>query len=193
MNPDYGCFAATDDMTPSSLEAFLLPESELFLIEPEPLDPPPGASARHRAITQMVAPDPAPPVPGFAFEVLTEADAAAMQALAALTQPGPFFRHTNRLGTFIGVKQDGALVAMAGERLRPTGYTEVSGVCTHPDHRGQGHAGALMRQVAANTVARGDTPFLTVYSDNAGAIALYETLGFRVRRELMLTALSRSG
>ena len=123
---------------------------------------------------------------------MTEADAAEMQALAALTQPGPFFRHTNRLGTFIGVRQDGALVAMAGERLRPTGYTEVSGVCTHPDHRGKGYAGALMRQVAHNIVARGDTPFLTSYTDNVGAIALYEALGFRIRRELMLTALSRA-
>lgn len=139
----------------------------------------------------MVAETPAAPLPGFSFVELTEADAPAMLALATLTEPGPFFRHTNRLGDFIGVKQGVALVAMAGERLRPPGYTEVSGVCTHPAHRGQGHAGALMREVAARIAGRGDTPFLTVYRENAGAIALYETLGFRIRRALTLTALRR--
>ena len=89
-----------------------------------------------------------------------------MLALATLTRPGPFFARTHQLGAFIGVKQDGRLVAMAGERMQPTGFTEVSGVCTHPDPRGRGYAGGLMRQVAARILARGETPFLHAYADN---------------------------
>ncbi len=86
---------------------------------------------------------------------------------------------------------------MAGERMKMFdetmgGFTEVSGVCTHPDHRGQGYAGGLMRIVAEKIIARGETPFLHVYADNAGAIALYETLGFRFRAALHFTLLSRA-
>ena len=96
-----------------------------------------------------------------------------------LTQPGPYAAHTNRLGDFIGVKQGGVLVAMAGERMKMPGLSEVSGVCTHPDHRGRGYAGALMRVVAERMLVRGETPWLHAYASNAGAIALYESLGFR--------------
>ena len=78
---------------------------------------------------------------------------------------------------------------MAGERLKPVGYTEVSGVCTHPDHRGKGYAAGLMRHVAGRIFARGETPFLHAYATNTGAIGLYETLGFRIRTEVTVTAL----
>jgi predicted GNAT family acetyltransferase len=81
---------------------------------------------------------------------------------------------------------------MAGERMKPAGFTEVSGVCTHPDHRGKGYAGGLMRVVAQKIAARGQTPFLHVYADNAGAIALYETLGFRFRAAMHFILLSRN-
>ena len=110
-----------------------------------------------------------------------------MLALATLTEPGPFRTNTHEFGGFIGVKQDGALIAMAGQRLRPMGHVEVSGVCTHPDHRGRGHAAALMAIVAQRIQARGDIPFLHSYAANAAANALYERLGYRVRRTLMLT------
>jgi predicted GNAT family acetyltransferase len=83
------------------------------------------------------------------------------------------------------------VVAMAGERMKPEGFTEVSGVCTLPDYRGRGYAGGLMRVVAARILARGEMPFLHVYADNAGAIALYETLGFRFRRALTMTVIRR--
>ena len=81
---------------------------------------------------------------------------------------------------------------MAGERLRPVGYTEVSGVCTHPDFRGRGYAGGLMQIVARRILARGETPFLHSYASNSGAIALYEALGFQLRRSIMLTVLVRA-
>jgi len=84
----------------------------------------------------------------------------------------------------------GQLAAMAGERMKPDGFTEVSGVCTHPDHRGRGYAGALSRIVAQRIVARGETPFLHAYADNAAAVGLYETLGFRIRARPVMTVLA---
>ena len=81
---------------------------------------------------------------------------------------------------------------MAGERLRPVGYTEVSGVCTHPQFRGRGYAGGLMQTVARRILTRGETPFLHSYASNSGAIALYEALGFRLRSSIMLTVLVRA-
>ncbi|MDG2523528.1 GNAT family N-acetyltransferase [Caulobacter segnis] len=121
---------------------------------------------------------------------LTDADAPQMLALATLTEPGPFFAQTHRLGEFWGVKDgDGRLLAMAGERMRLDGHTEVSGVCTHPDHRGHGHGAMLTWLVAARILARGETPFLHSYTANAGAVALYEALGFRPRALMTATFL----
>ncbi|MFC7377581.1 GNAT family N-acetyltransferase [Brevundimonas sp. GCM10030266] len=116
-----------------------------------------------------------------AFELLTDADGPEMLALATLTQPGPFFSKTHRLGSFIGIRRQGVLVAMAGERMTLDGFTEVSGVCTHPDHRGHGHAGALMRAVGQRILDRGDKAFLHARIGHAATIAFYETLGFRPR------------
>ncbi len=125
----------------------------------------------------------------FGFEALTEADAPEMLALATATKPGPFAARTHQLGDFVGVKHEGRLVAMAGERMKPDGFTEVSGVCTDPEYRGRGYAGGLMRAVAERILARGEVPFLHVYAHNAGAIALYEALGFTFRRALVMSVL----
>jgi hypothetical protein len=116
-----------------------------------------------------------------AFEALTDADGPEMLALATLTQPGPFFSKTHLLGPFIGIRHEGVLVAMAGERLSLDGFSEVSGVCTHPDHRGHGYAGALMRAVGRRILDRGDTVFLHARIGHTDTIAFYETLGFKPR------------
>jgi predicted GNAT family acetyltransferase len=105
-----------------------------------------------------------------------------MLDLVARTQPGPFLQRTVELGTYLGVRRDGALVAMAGERLHPPGFTEVSAVCTDPDHRGQGYAARLVQAVVAGIKERGDIPFLHATATNTNAIRLYEALGFRLHR-----------
>ncbi len=108
-------------------------------------------------------------------------DAADMVELATLTKPGPFGLRTHELGTYVGIRCAGQLVAMAGERLKVPGYTEVSAVCTHPDHTGKGYARVLMAEVMRGIRERGEIPFLHVRQDNARAVALYERLGFRTR------------
>lgn len=110
---------------------------------------------------------------------LGAADSAEMMELTALVKPGPFSTRTHELGDFYGIRVDGKLVAMAGERLKVPGHTEVSAVCTHPDHIGKGYAAAAMRQVIAGIEKRGETPFLHVRGDNDRAVELYERLGFR--------------
>lgn len=195
-DPDYGFFAGALDRSPDSLAALAAlvpPEGEIALVEAEPWPTVPGAAADTRAVVQMVCETLTPAEPA-AFEIipLTEEDAPQMRVLADLTRPGPFFSRTHRLGRFVGVKQDGRLIAMAGERMRPLGFTEVSGVCTHPDHRGRGLAGELMRRVAGRILEEGDTAFLHAYAANAGAIGLYRSLGFAHRREMIMTVLSRA-
>jgi len=125
--------------------------------------------------------------------LLRPADVPAMRALVALTEPGPFAARTNELGDYFGIFDGNRLVAMAGERLRPTGATEVSAVCTHPDYRGRGYAKALVSRVAAGIAARGELPFLHVYPHNRAAIATYQRLGFKERRKINLTVVRKPG
>ncbi|GII82219.1 hypothetical protein Ssi03_02090 [Sphaerisporangium siamense] len=113
---------------------------------------------------------------------LGAADVPEMLDLVARCKPGPFLPRTVEMGTYLGVRHRGALVAMAGERLRPRGWTEISAVCTDPGHRGEGLASRLVLAVAAGIRARGETPCLHAAAANTAAIRLYENLGFRLRR-----------
>ncbi|MCW6529712.1 GNAT family N-acetyltransferase [Sphingomonas lycopersici] len=193
----YGVFAAVADQSDASLAGLadlIAEQGDVALLEADPPARIPGVAVVSQDLgVQMVAPQLTPgPRVDFAIVPLSEADAPAMRALTALTEPGPFFARTHQLGDFVGVKIDGELIAMAGERMKPDGFTEVSGVCTHPDHRGRGYAGALMRHVATRILGRGETPFLHAYAANTGAIALYEALGFTLRREVLMTRLTRA-
>lgn len=188
-------FAATEGAAHlDDLAALVAVHGDVALLEPEPPPPVPGTRiVSQQAGVQMWAERLAGGVaPDAGIAPLGDANAAAMLALATLTEPGPFLSATHRLGDFFGIRHGGELVAMAGERLKPDGFTEVSGVCTHPAHRGRGRAGALMRHVAARILARGETPFLHAYAANTGAIDLYRTLGFAVRREVVMTRLARA-
>jgi predicted GNAT family acetyltransferase len=196
-DPTYGVFAAVENRSAASLAslgALVAAHGDVALLEVDPPTDVPGVAVVSQDIgVQMVATRlTSGPSSGCEIVSLHEDDAPDMLALATLTEPGPFFERTHRLGDFFGVKVDGRLVAMAGERMKPEGFTEVSGVCTHPDHRGRGYAGALMRQVARRIRERGEVPFLHAYASNRGAIALYETLGFTVLREVLMTRLTRA-
>jgi ribosomal protein S18 acetylase RimI-like enzyme len=113
---------------------------------------------------------------------LGPADVPEMLALADRTKPGPFLPRTIEMGTYLGIRQGGALVAMAGERMHPPGWTEISAVCTDEAWRGHGFASRLIRALAVGIRARGETPFLHVVAANTHAVKLYEALGFRLRR-----------
>ncbi|MFI6353861.1 GNAT family N-acetyltransferase [Streptomyces sp. NPDC050743] len=102
--------------------------------------------------------------------------------LVARTRPGPFHQRTVEMGGYLGIRHEGRLIAMAGERLRPPGWTEISAVCTDPGHRGRGLATRLVRAVAFGIRERGDTPFLHAAAGNTPAIRLYESIGFTLRR-----------
>lgn len=197
VHPEFGLFAgAVDNSTEAlaDLGSLVARHGDVGLVEVFDIPPVPGTRVVSAAVCWQMIAKAITPAKTSAFEIvsLTDADAPEMLALATLTKPGPFFIRTHELGSFVGVRVDGKLAAMAGERMRPQGFTEVSGVCTHPDHRGQGYAARLMQHVAGRILASGETPFLHSYADNAGANHLYESLGFRMRREVVFTVLSRA-
>ncbi|MFF4009865.1 GNAT family N-acetyltransferase [Streptomyces sp. NPDC001717] len=124
---------------------------------------------------------------------LGPADVPEVLALIELTRPGPFRPRTVELGTYLGIRHRGRLVAMAGERLRPPGWTEISAVCTHPGHRGRGLATRLVRAVAAGIRERGEVPFLHTAASNTDAIRLYESIGFTLRHRPFFMAVRAPG
>ena len=194
--PGVNLFAsACDDSAPalSALAALVQPGEQVYILQVPPIVVPPGLSARKRARGVQMVRTRAAPIPGAHDDILklTDADAPEMLALAKLTEPGPFLARTHTMGTFIGIRSGGRLSAMAGERFRFPGYTELSGVCTHPDFRGRGLARHLSAAVAHGIEARGQKPFLHAWKTNRAAIALYESLGFELRSEVNVAVLER--
>lgn len=124
---------------------------------------------------------------------LGSADSNDMLELAQRMKPGPFGKRTHETGHYIGVRDRGRLVAMAGERMQFDGYVEISAVCVDDEWRGRGVAGRLVRLLQRDIVQRGACPFLHVYSDNVTASALYERLGFELRRSFFVTQVKRDG
>ncbi len=190
--PDIIPFAAAADGGAGSLAALAAlprPREVMVLVEIMPPATPPGLVAvRTGAVTQMILARPAAAVDDARIEKLTEADAAEMLALAQLTEPGPFTLKAQALASFHGIRIDGRLAAMAGERMKVAGHSELSGVCVHPDFRGRGLARLLSIFVTRQILARGETPFLHAWENNTPAIRLYESIGYVQRATFNLLA-----
>jgi predicted GNAT family acetyltransferase len=168
-------------------------ERGIVLQVPEVVIPPQlHAASRGKGVQMVAKRDLRSEAAGDDLIPLSDSDAREMLALATLTQPGPFLARTPIMGEFLGIRVDGKLVAMAGERMRMPGCTEVSAVCTHPDFTGRGYAARLSTAVTAAIQARGDQPFLHAWKTNVRAISLYERLGFEHRIDVNVAVLERN-
>jgi predicted GNAT family acetyltransferase len=194
--PEIAPFGATADDSPeafAALGALISPEERVALVSLDKLRSYPGLDVvREASVIQMVA-DRETPAPSQRATpiVLGPSDVPEMLRLAEQTHPGPFGPRTHELGQYIGVRIDGALAAMAGERMRLDGAVEISAVCVRPDHRGKGYAALLVALLVRKLREEGAMPFLHAFTDNP-AIALYERLGFTTRKTLRLTVLGRA-
>lgn len=188
-------FEVPSDHNYDSLAALIPLGATLAVFLDEPYQPRSGWDFIVGApLLQMVCEKPTPYSVrnGHSIFELGSADSANMLQLTALTKPGPFGSRTHELGSYIGIREDGNLVAMAGERLKVPGFTEVSAVCTHPEHTGKGYAQSLMQELIGRIHERGEIPFLHVRQDNTRAIALYELLGFHARKLLHFAVLRKT-
>jgi predicted GNAT family acetyltransferase len=196
-HPDVAPFAALGSENPAAyraLHALLLPGEQVVLQSFDAMAPADALQMTHVGIVhQMVAThletggmDALEMIP------LSNADAPDMLDLAQKTKPGPFGKRTGEMGHYIGIRDEGRLIAMAGERMRPDGYVEISAVCVDYDWRGRGLAGRLVKTLGTQIEQRGEVPFLHVFSDNHSAIGLYERLGFELRRTFHLTRIGHA-
>jgi ribosomal protein S18 acetylase RimI-like enzyme len=180
-----GGFAETNEAGFDSLRGYLASGGALGILVPASIDAPRGLEIiLEGPLLQMIL-EYGGELPAIAkthdFLELGEADVPEMVALATITKPGPFGARTREMGTYLGIRKDGKLVAMAGERMKLPGYTEISAVCTHPEHLGHGYAGFLMTILAQRIRARGEVPFLHVRPENTRAVQIYKRLGFTRR------------
>ncbi|EHK67605.1 GNAT family N-acetyltransferase [Achromobacter arsenitoxydans] len=191
-HPDVAPFAAMASDAPeawAALGQLLSAGQQAALLSSNPVKPPPALRAQPvGVIHQMVATRRdacAADDPGIV--TLGPDDAPQMLALAEKTRPGPFCKRTHEMGRYIGVRAQGRLIAMAGERMHPAGHVEISAVCVDDAWRGKGFAGRLVQQLEDEIWQRGESPFLHVLSNNGSAIGLYERLGFGLRQTFFLT------
>ena len=189
-------FAAMADMSPPSFAALgdlMSRPDQAVLFTTEPVTAPAEFKLLLAASgEQMIGAPVETPIRLAEIITLGAADVPAMMELTKLTRPGPFTPRTHELGTFLGIRIDGQLVAMAGERMKPANYTEMTSVCVHPNYRRRGYAQMLLGAVSRQIVARGEIPFLHVFSDNTAAIALYRRQGMEIRRRIFVTVLGRA-
>jgi ribosomal protein S18 acetylase RimI-like enzyme len=190
-----GPFADMPDMSPegfAALGALMSPSELAVLFTSDPVTPPEGFKILLAETGEQLIGTPAEcSIPGMEPVRLGADDVPAMMELTELTKPGPFSARTHELGTFLGIRIDGQLVAMAGERMKPANYTEMTAVCVHPSHRGRGYGQLLLAAISRQILARGEIPFLHVFSSNSSAIALYQRQGMEIRRRLCVTVLQK--
>lgn len=124
---------------------------------------------------------------------LEEKDIPAMLELTELTKPGPFVSRTIDFGGYFGIFEGERLISMAGKRLSPDPFTEISAVCTQPHFGGKGLPFQIMQQIIQEIRLDGKIPFLHVYPENLPAIKLYTKLGFEPRASLRTYFLEKIG
>jgi predicted GNAT family acetyltransferase len=188
-------FADMAEMSPrgfANLGAMMLGSEIAVLFTPDPVTAP----AEFRVVLaepgeQMIGTPVDVPAGDVDILTLGADDVPDMMALTALTKPGPFSARAHELGTFLGIRIGGELVAMAGERMKPADYTEITAVCVHPSHRGRGYGQILLSAVSRQIVARGEIPFLHLFTSNESALALYRRQGMEIRRRLHVTVLQK--
>ncbi len=198
--PEVGPLAGFAEPTPEAYASLgkLVPvgnRAGLFLEAPANRDDVEAAGFKiveQDSLLQMIYSDCELPSREIEFVPMTAADSPEMLALATMMKPGPFGTRTHELGTYIGVRREGQLAALAGERMHVPGFTEISAVCTHPNHSGHGYATALMVELIQQIRRRGEIPFLHVRLSN-NAIGLYRRIGFADRTVFHYTVIGKSG
>jgi predicted GNAT family acetyltransferase len=198
---DVAPFAALSAETPAAYEALhqlLQPHETVALLLPAPVSPIDALQLTHLGdLHQMVATRyEAGHVAGRLDDrdviALSHVDANDMLELVQKAKPGPFGTRTHEMGNYIGIREQGRLIAMAGERMCLDGYVEISAVCVDDEWRGRGLAGRLVSLLRSQIEQRGQTPFLHVISGNQSAIGLYERLGFEIRRTFLLARIGHA-
>jgi predicted GNAT family acetyltransferase len=188
-------FADMPDLSPANfaaLAALMSPTDIAVLFTPDAVMPPMGFKVMLAETGEQMIGTPVETAAN-GVEILTLGinDVPDMIELTALTKPGPFSTRTHELGTFLGIRVDGQLAAMIGERMKPDNYTEITAVCVHPSHRGRGYGQLLLSAISRQIVARGEIPFLHVFTSNHSAIALYRRQGMEIRRRFHVTVLKK--
>ncbi|RQR38823.1 GNAT family N-acetyltransferase [Burkholderia sp. Bp9143] len=193
--PAIAPFAGMADRSPAAFDALrglIDAHGPVALVTPDEIPTPAGSSVVRRAMLhQMIWQGTLDDAHQLEHVCLTEADVPEMLELIAATEPGPFGPRTIEFGGYIGVRRQGRLVAMAGQRMRAGGHAEISAVCVDAAFRGQGLAAGLIRSLIATIRAGAETPFLHVLTSNHGAIERYRALGFVMRRDMHLLVLER--
>jgi predicted GNAT family acetyltransferase len=188
-------FADMPDMSAenfAALAALMSPTDIAVLFTPDAVKPPAEFKVMLAETGEQMTGTPAD-TSANGVEILTLGvnDVPDMIELTALTKPGPFSTRTHELGTFLGIRVDGQLAAMIGERMKPANYTEITAVCVHPSHRGRGYGQVLLSAISRQIVSRGEIPFLHVFTSNHSAIALYRRQGMEIRRRFHVTVLKK--
>jgi ribosomal protein S18 acetylase RimI-like enzyme len=186
---DITSFAGLKNNSPEDLNALydMANKDEIFIFfKPTKIDLPAKWNLiTHIDMLQLVYDHTTFPTGNHAFSDLKESHIEAMIELVKLTKPGPFLNRTIELGNYTGFFEGDDLVSMAGHRFNPTPYTEISAVCTHPDHLGKGYSYSLLCEQVKRILNKSEIPFLHVRNDNVGAIKLYEKVGFVIRTEMI--------
>ncbi|MEO6864261.1 MAG: GNAT family N-acetyltransferase [Gemmatimonadaceae bacterium] len=193
---DVAPFAATMDTSPeawNSLHGLMSPGEAVVLFTTKVVNAPGQFQlTQPMVLDQMIGPIHGEPAVGTPIAPLGVTDIDDVMALIHLTNPGPFRPRTLELGRYLGVRVDGRLAAMAGERMHPGGYVEISAVCAHPDFRGRGYPRDLILTLTRDVQARGEMPMLHAANQNEAAISLYRKLGFVTRTSVHLNVVRRA-